>query len=105
MLRRKHSLARLGTQPENLSPFHQVGKGLPPTIIFHGTADALAPHIGAELFTRKAVSMSNRCELVSYEGAGHGFYNRGQAGGKYFKDTMARADAFLISLDYLKPAQ
>jgi acetyl esterase/lipase len=105
MLRQKHSVQRLGTKPENLSPLAQVGDDLPPTIIFHGTADTIAPHVGAVLFTKKAVSLGNRCELVSYEGAEHGFYNPGRDRGKPFKDTMRRADAFLVSLGYLEPKE
>jgi hypothetical protein len=41
----------------------------------------------------------NRCELVAYEGEGHGFFNFGR--GEAFDDTMQKAVRFLRSLGYL----
>jgi predicted porin len=42
----------------------------------------------------------NRCELVGFDGQAHGFFNFGRKGGKY-DETLAAADAFLVSLGYL----
>jgi acetyl esterase/lipase len=42
--------ARLGAEPESMSPYHHVRPGLPPTIIFHGTEDTTVPFQTAELF-------------------------------------------------------
>ena len=44
----------------------------------------------------------SRCELVTYEGQPHGFFNFGRSENKYFLDTLKKADAFLVSLGYLK---
>lgn len=96
---------RLGTEPVNLSPFHNMGADLPPTLIFHGTADETVSFLCVELFAKKAREMGRRCELVAYEGAGHGFFNFGRDGNKPFTDTVTRMDAFLVSLGYLKPAR
>jgi hypothetical protein len=41
-----------------------------------------------------------RCELVGYDGQGHGFFNHGRGDGRY-TETLAAADAFLVSLGYL----
>jgi acetyl esterase/lipase len=101
----KHNPGRLGADPASMSPYHQLGADLPPTLIFHGTADKTVPHVAAEIFTKKAVSLGARCELVSYEGAGHGFFNPGRDGNKPFRDTVARMDAFLVSLGYLDPVK
>jgi hypothetical protein len=49
----------------------------------------------------------NRCDLVGYDGKGHGFFNyrpKEEGGGELYRDTLAKADAFLVSLGYLKPA-
>ena len=43
----------------------------------------------------------NRCELVGYEGQGHGFFNYGRGDGRYYRETLAAADKFLVSLKYL----
>jgi hypothetical protein len=45
----------------------------------------------------------NRCELIGYEGAEHGFFNFGRDDGRYYHETLAVADAFLVSLGYLPP--
>ena len=60
------------------------------------------PYNTAELFANKMKQMGNRCELVGYEGAAHGFFNYGRDGGEAYIDTVRRADEFLASLRYLK---
>jgi acetyl esterase/lipase len=94
---------RLGADPESMSPYHHVRPGLPPTIIFHGKADETVAYRTVELFTEKMVSAGNRCELVGYEGEGHGFFNHGRGDGSAYNDTMLRTDAFLVSLGWLEP--
>ena len=97
MLKNKHNRKRAGTDPANLSPYHQAGPDMPPTIIFHGTNDKTVPFIAAELFARKLKDFGVRCELVAYEGQEHSFFNEGE----FFVDTLRRADAFLVSIGYL----
>lgn len=96
------SRERAGAEPEEVSPYHHVRKGAPPAIIFHGKADTTVPYNTAELFTKKMKQMGNRCELVGYEGAAHGFFNYGRDGSEAYIDTVRRADEFLASLGYLK---
>lgn len=91
---------RMGTAPRNLSPAHHVKKGAPPTIIFHGKADTTVPYATAEAFVRVMRAAGNRCELVGYEGQPHGFFNHGRKDGRY-AETLAAADAFLVSLGWL----
>ncbi|NIP17072.1 MAG: alpha/beta hydrolase fold domain-containing protein [Xanthomonadales bacterium] len=93
--------ARLGAEPESMSPYHHVRPGLPPTIIFHGTEDKTVPFQSAELFCEAMKSAGNRCELVAYDGQGHGFFNHGRGDGSAYADTMRRTDAFLVSLRWL----
>lgn len=92
--------ARMGTAPRNLSPAHHVKKGAPPTIIFHGKADTTVPYATAEAFARVMRAAGNRCELVGYEGQPHGFFNHGRKDGRY-AETLAAADAFIVSLGWL----
>jgi acetyl esterase len=93
---------RLGAEPEALSPIHHVTAGLPPTIIFHGTDDRTVPFWTAEAFTAAMRKAGNRCELVGYEGQGHGFFNVGREGGRYYRETLDATDRFLVSLGYLE---
>jgi dipeptidyl aminopeptidase/acylaminoacyl peptidase len=78
-----------------------VKKGTPPTIIFHGKADTTVPYTTAEAFQRVMKAAGNRCELVGYEGQPHGFFNYGRGDGTAYTDTLARTDAFLVSLGWL----
>lgn len=101
---------RCDGRPQEVSPYHFVRAGLPPSIIFHGTNDEAVAFPTVQLFQKAMSAASNRCELKAYEGQPHGFFNPGRwkdeagAGAKlhYYK-TLAEVDGFLESLDYLKP--
>lgn len=93
---------RFGAKAEELSPTLHIRKGTPPTIIFHGTADKTVPFAQAEAFAARMKKLGNRCELASYEGQGHGFFNFGRGGNRYFLATVERADRFLASLGFLQ---
>jgi acetyl esterase len=67
----------------------------PPMIHFFGTEDPMLP--GAEVFMEAYKKSGNRCELFTYEGEGHSFFNRG----KYLALTLAEADKFLTGLGWL----
>lgn len=92
---------RLGTKPENLSPYNNMNDKLPPTIIFHGTRDKTVPFISVELFTKRMHELGNKCTLVAYQGEGHGFFNYGKKSNAAFVDSVHKMDEFLVSLGYL----
>ena len=92
------------------SPSEHLKRGLPPTIIFQGTADVLTPIEGAREFCRRAEALQSQCELVSYPGAPHGFTeiwlgledpSLGLKTEEWAEDTMRRMDAFLNKLGWL----
>jgi acetyl esterase/lipase len=95
------STDRLGAEPQTLSPIHHVRTGAPPTIIFHGKSDTTVPYSTVEAFANAMKEAGNRCELVGYEGQGHGFFNLDRSGEKFYRETLAAADRFLVSLGYL----
>mgnify|MGYP001818432762 CR=1 FL=1 len=95
--------ARLGADPESMSPYDHVRPGLAPTIIFHGEKDKTVPYKTAVMFTEAMKAAGNRCELVGYPGQGHGFFNYHRAHNSEYEDTTARMDAFLVSLGWLEP--
>ena len=92
---------RMGADPVSLSPYHHVGPGAPPAVIFHGRADTTVPYRSVEIFTEKMQADGNRCELHGYEGKTHGFFNYGRDDGLAFYDTVRKMDAFLVSLGWL----
>lgn len=91
---------RMGVEPSKLSPYHNVRKGAPPTLVLNGTADTTTTYAAAELFAKAMTGAGNRCELAGYEGMGHGFFNFGRKDSRY-TETVQRMDAFLTSLGWL----
>lgn len=95
-------------QQTELSPCHHVHKGIPPTILFHGTADKTVPFENAERFTRLMKDAGNECVLVPFPGKGHGFFNgsffRPKSDDKDYNLTMKSAVDFLKAHGFL-PAE
>jgi acetyl esterase/lipase len=94
--------ARMGVEPRELSPLHQVKKGAPRTIIFHGKADTTVPYSTAEAFAKAMKAAGNECELKGYEGQPHGFFNFGRTKDDHFRQTLTETDKFLVKLGWLK---
>ena len=94
--------ARMGIEPEKLSPCHNVSKGNPPTILFHGTGDTTVPYRTAELFAGQMIEAGNVCKLVPFDGRSHGFFNHGRNGNEDFKATVRAMDEFLAENGFLK---
>ncbi|OQB14505.1 MAG: Acetylxylan esterase precursor [Firmicutes bacterium ADurb.Bin193] len=83
---------------EDLSPIHHIRPGLPDTLIFHGTADTVVPFENSQRFQRLMKENGNNCELVAYEGKGHGFFNMGpDRGVANYYDTLSRMVGFLLA--------
>jgi acetyl esterase len=95
---------RMGVDPVQLSPYHQVKPGAPPAIVFHGKADNTVPYATAELFGKAMTDAGNKCTVVGYEGQAHGFFNYGRNGNEHYQKTLAALDDFLVGLGYLQPA-
>lgn len=97
---------RVKGREKEISPCHQIKTNLPPMINFHGNKDTTVPFENAERFTRLMKEVGNKCELVTIENAGHGFFNgdffRKGMGNKYFNLTMYDTDVFLTNLGYLQ---
>jgi acetyl esterase/lipase len=92
---------RMGTDPKAISPYHQVRKGAPPTIIFHGKDDPTVPLATVELFAKAMKDAGNACTLVAYGGQRHGFFNYGRGDNEYYRKTVKALDAFLVERGYL----
>jgi acetyl esterase len=91
------SAARLGVEAQAISPAHHIGPHTPPTLILHGKSDTTVPYESAVAFESVMKKAGRPCKLVGYEGAGHGFFNRGEQSRK----TLAEADAFLVNLGWI----
>ena len=103
--RMKHLEARMGAKPESMSPYHNINKHMPPTIIFHGTGDKTVPFNTVELFKKKMEENGNSCVLVAYKDAPHSFFNykiNYEKANGAFIDTIHKLDKFFVSLGYLE---
>lgn len=65
--------AKIGERWRELSPVHNVKSGLPPTLIFHGTADAVTPYVGAREFHERSIGKGNSSQLITHPGGRHGY--------------------------------
>jgi dienelactone hydrolase len=72
--------------------------------MFLGSKDALIPVATLEKFAGKLKELGVRADLHLYEGQGHGFFNYGKDGNRYYTLTVIEADKFLASLGWLKGA-
>jgi len=93
---------RMGVAPVELSPWHHVRKGLPPTLVLHGEEDPTVKFWTAKVFVEKMQLSNNAAELAAYPGEAHGFFNYGRGGNRMFIATMRRTDEFFVKLGWLK---
>lgn len=92
----------LHNREKEISPIDNVSSGAPPTIIFHGTADDNVPFHQATRFCEEMKKYANHCEVVPFEGLGHGFFNYNNGKNPAFFATMESTVKFLTSIGYLK---
>lgn len=95
---------RVGERYPEISPMHNIRKGVPPTIVFLGTSDDLIPVKTANLYKQKMEEAGSRCDLYLFEGQKHGFFNyreESKDGNRYFMETVTKMDLFLVSIGYI----
>lgn len=86
---------------KEFSPYHNITKNTPPTLIMLGTKDKLFKPALAEQYKQKMESFGLRCDLILYQDQIHAFFNININKEMHFQ-TMIDADVFLTSLGYLK---
>lgn len=79
-------------------------KGLPPTLIIHGTEDLETPCKVVDSFVRRSRLKRNRCRRVPFEGRRHSFYNL-NVDPLLFDLCLAEADRFLVEEEFLDPPE
>ena len=97
----KNMPGRLGANPEDMSPYHNITSEIVPTVIFHGTDDKTVPFKSVEAYEKKMLDHGNTCILHTYEGEGHGFFNYGRKDNGTYVSTVALMDQFLVELGWL----
>ena len=84
-------------KPESISTFHNVKKGMPPAIFFHGTNDHLAPIPEFTEFRDKMETLGNDFEYKIFQDVGH-FFNDPKAS----EEVRELTDQFLQKLGYIQ---
>lgn len=96
---------QFGDRYREISPRHNIRRGMPPAIVFFGTKDGLVPVSTAKAFQKEMRAVDSQSELFLYEGQPHGFFNhakfRPQASPVFYYQTMLETDRFLTALDFL----
>jgi acetyl esterase len=80
----------------SISPYHNLRKGMPPAIAFHGEEDdQVLPYI-VSLFNIKMKEMENYYELYTYPGRKHYLGEGNNKYARYFdEEILERTDVFL----------
>lgn len=83
----------------DISPYHNVKSGMPPTIAFHGNADCMVMFYTVLFFSDKMRELGNDFELITLEGRDH-YLGEGSAEeekyARYFDENiLERTDQFL----------
>ncbi|AHF90682.1 lipase [Opitutaceae bacterium TAV5] len=97
---------KIGARWQELSPVDHVRSGLPPVILFHGTADRTAPFAGAQKFHDAMLAAGNTCEFYPHEGGDHGYISKAPAllnEGLTRIENFLRRNAILPSLPLASP--
>ena len=64
---------KIGDRWKELSPVDRVRAKMPPTLIFHGTGDAVTPYPGAKKFFDASQQLGNQIQLITHPGGRHGY--------------------------------
>ena len=86
---------------KEISPIHNIRKGVPPAIVFLGDQDKRIPVSTAEKSKSLMEKAGSKSDLHVYKDQPHGFFNQGKKG-NYYERTVLEMDKFLISLGWLK---
>lgn len=94
-----YGFGRIGEDYPDFSPLHNVREGAPPTLIFLGTEDKLVPVITAQYYKLVMEEVGSYCDLITYEGQGHGFFNYKNR--EFYDKTLQETETFLKKFRFL----
>jgi acetyl esterase/lipase len=83
------------------SPYYLVDRTFPPTLMLHGTHDKVIPYAQTVAFRDKVNAMGGNVKLVTFEGRGHGFFNKGKGQPGDWERSSNEMIAFLHGLGWM----
>lgn len=87
-----------------INPLTHIQSGMPPAIVFHGTADKISAYQFVKQWCDDYTKAGNQVELHTYDGEKHGFTAVKYKNGKYYLESLKLTDEWLIKLGYLSGA-
>jgi acetyl esterase len=93
----RHGTNMRADELAEFSPVRFVRPDAPSTLVFHGTDDSVVPLDSVRRFRDLMKAAGNRCELVEFAGADHGFFNARPEGNPMYDETLAVATEFLLA--------
>ena len=86
-----------------ISPYHNLRKGLPPILAFHGGDDCTVLHYSVLRFEKKMQELENPFELITLEGLGHYLGEDNEQYSRLFdEEILERTDEFLIKHGFMQ---
>jgi len=89
---------------QEISPYHNIREGLPPTIVFFGTKDNCVPVEQVHAFQEAMDKAGNVCATQIYDGEQHGFFHISKGGRGMFENVLTKVDAFFQTHKFLSGA-
>lgn len=89
------------SNPEHLSPIQHVKAGIPPAVVFQGTADTTTPLAVAYDYQRAMSKAGSDCHIFTYDGQKHGFFNYRNGDNPYYYKTVGDMIVFLEQQGYI----
>lgn len=87
----------------SISPYHNLKRGLPPALAFHGRDDCTVLYYSVELFEKKTHELGNQFELITLEGRKHYLGEGNTAYSRLFDEAiLERTDKFLGQLGFMR---
>ena len=88
---------RVADRYKEVSPLHNLNKGVPPTLFLMGTKDQLIPVATAQYYKATMEKIGSYCELILYDGQPHGFFNFKNR--EIYEQTIVETEAFLKKME------
>lgn len=90
----------IGNYGKEVSPLYHIQQKLPPMLIIQGTDDIVYEE--NKTLCAESTAFGNRCELVVYPKAYHGFFGPGAEESQWYKQALKKMDGFLTDAGYLR---
>jgi acetyl esterase/lipase len=90
--------AEVKVRYREISPLHQIREGVPPTLMFLGTADPLVPVATAREFERRMAAAGARCVVKLYDQGGHPLYAYQKGPSELRDEILDQSEDFLRSI-------